>query len=79
MPKVYFVNEWKQRHIEDLHDTIYGARKRLKLTQGDMADAVGKSRQQYAIDEKNFGNVKYEEVLQYLHELGYKVVIKREE
>ena len=79
MAKVYFINEWKTKYLEDLQEKVYGARKWLHKTQQDMAEVVGKSRQQYALDEKDLGNVKYGEVLEYLHELGYKVVVTREE
>ena len=78
MAKVYFIDEEKTRHIEDIQGKVLGARKRLHLTQEDMGNVVGKSRQQYALDEKNFGNVKYEEVYEYLKKAGYRLVIEHE-
>ena len=78
MAKAYFVNEWLIRQLDDLTDKVIGSRKRLHKSQQDIADVLGKSRQQYTNDERNIGNMRLKEVLQVLHELGYEVEVKRE-
>lgn len=69
----------EQRQIAEWNDRIIGRRKRLKITQGDMAKVIGKSRASYTGTENNLGEIRLKDLLLVAHELGFEVYLKDKE
>lgn len=69
----------EQRQIAEWNDRIIGRRKRLKITQGDMAKVIGKSRASYTGIENNLGEIRLKDFLLVAHELGFEVYLKDKE
>lgn len=69
----------EQRQIADWNDKIIGRRKRLKITQGDMAKVIGKSRTSYTGTENNLGEIRLKDFLLIAHELGFELRLENKE
>ena len=69
----------EQRQIAEWNDRIIGRRKRLKITQGDMAKVIGKSRTAYTGKENDLGEIRLKDFLLGAHELGFDVQLKDKE
>lgn len=69
----------EQRQIAEWNDRIIGRRKRLKITQGDMAKVIGKSRASYTGIENNLREIRLKDFLLIAHELGFKLKLENKE
>ena len=77
MPKVTITTERKE--ILDNMDRIIGRRKRLRITQEQMAKQIGKARNTYSDMERNPEHIKFEDLNAILHELGLRFLLVEEE
>ena len=73
MPKTYISVEDKQ--ITDIQRYVVGTRKQKRISQENMAKAIGKSRATYNEKENNMSDMRLGDFLITLHELGLDVKI----
>ena len=73
MPKTYISVEDKQ--ITDIQRYVVGTRKQKRISQENMAKAIGKSRTTYTEKENNMSDMRLGDFLITLHELGLDVKI----
>ena len=77
MAKGFITNEQKQ--ISDIGERIIGRRKRLQISQEQIAKQIGKARNTYSDMERNPGRINLEDFIAVLHELGLDIsVIERQ-
>ena len=79
MPKTYINVEQKQ--ISDIQRYVIGTRKMKRISQEQIAKAIGKTRQTYADRENDMSDISLADLLITLHELGLDLEIyeRREE